>query len=66
MTKKDKRNLRQLSKANFGFAPGFWTIEQLIDFTFREFGLDAEVMLPDGSLAPSDMTVSELRQTYGC
>lgn len=64
MNKKDQHNLNQLAEVHTNRSPDFWTVEQFIEYSIQEFGLDAHVLLPDGSKAPLNMTLEELRRLY--
>ena len=63
---KNKEKLEQLSNSltKSSRSPDFWTVEQFIDFRIKEFGLDCEILLPNGDQAPMEMTLGELRSLY--
>jgi hypothetical protein len=62
---KFQRNLNQLKNSVKERSPDSWTVRQFIDFKIKEFGIDADVLLPNGENAPDEMTLGELRRLYG-
>lgn len=63
----DERRLSQLMsslKSQKTEAPNSWTVRQFIDFKIKEFGLDGDLLLPNGQIAPDEMTLGELRKLY--